>query len=235
MHNQNERRWGNFRDERGQEEPRRRQTRTPYGREPEGFNWAGRDHDFDDDFSSENSYRPTFPHYGGSMRNFYGDESGRGGYRSSERGMHYGGEMGRNQYFGNPPAQNSDYPLYESRDANWQSNRKYDEEGNHDWPRPGKGPKNYRRPDERIAEDVNRALTEQAHIDATDIDVEVNEGIVILKGQIGSRSGKRKAEEFAERVWGVKDVENQIRVYSDRRDGGDRVPRNRKHTGPKAA
>jgi osmotically-inducible protein OsmY len=76
----------------------------------------------------------------------------------------------------------------------------------------GRGPRNYTRSDDRIKEDVNDRLTDSHFIDASDVDVEVNEGIVILSGSVESRYAKRMAEDIAEQVTGVKDVENRIRV-----------------------
>ena len=46
----------------------------------------------------------------------------------------------------------------------------------------GRGPRGYRRTDERILEEVNERLTEDAHLDATNIEVDVRDGEVTLKG-----------------------------------------------------
>lgn len=81
----------------------------------------------------------------------------------------------------------------------------------HDYHR-GKGPKNYVRSDERIKEDINDQLTEEWSVDASDIEVNVFNGEVILTGYVGNRWQKRRAEDVAERVSGVKDVENRIKV-----------------------
>jgi len=76
----------------------------------------------------------------------------------------------------------------------------------------GRGPKGYRRDDNRITEDVNEALTRDHHIDASDIEVQVSNGEVSLSGTVDSREAKRHAEDLAEAVSGVNDVNNQIRV-----------------------
>lgn len=76
----------------------------------------------------------------------------------------------------------------------------------------GRGPKGYRRSDARIAEDVNEALTRDPHIDATDVEVLVEGGEVTLSGQVDGRGQKRHAERVAERVEGVVDVHNRIRI-----------------------
>ncbi|MDO1527221.1 BON domain-containing protein [Fulvimonas sp. R45] len=81
----------------------------------------------------------------------------------------------------------------------------------------GKGPRGYTRPDERICEDLSDRLTEDPWIDASDIEIAVENGVVALRGQVPERSMKHRAEDCAERVGGVKDVDNRIRVQ---RDGG---------------
>ena len=82
----------------------------------------------------------------------------------------------------------------------------------------GKGPKGYRRSDDRIREDVNEQLKQDDTIDASDIVVQVREGIVTLTGEVDSRRAKRAAEECVERLPGVEDVTNQLRVRSDNKE-----------------
>lgn len=76
----------------------------------------------------------------------------------------------------------------------------------------GKGPKNWARSDERIREDVCEALTYDAHVDASDIEVSVKDGEVTLIGTVSGRGEKRLAEDVAEGVRGVSDVHNQLRI-----------------------
>jgi osmotically-inducible protein OsmY len=78
----------------------------------------------------------------------------------------------------------------------------------------GKGPKNYSRSDDRIKEDINDKLSDDPFIDASEIDVTVSNGEVTLTGNVDHRSTKRRAEDLAEAVSGVKNVENRIRVGS---------------------
>ncbi|MBO0856849.1 MAG: BON domain-containing protein [Chloracidobacterium sp.] len=79
-------------------------------------------------------------------------------------------------------------------------------------PYAGRGPRGYQRSDERICEDINDRLTDDAHVDATDIEVTVNNCMVTLTGRVGSREEKHRAEDIAESMKGVKDVNNQLRV-----------------------
>lgn len=76
----------------------------------------------------------------------------------------------------------------------------------------GKGPRDYRRSDERIREDVNDRLTDHSYLDASDISVSVKDGEVTLTGTVAERRYKRIAEDVAESVSGVKHVQNNIRV-----------------------
>lgn len=76
----------------------------------------------------------------------------------------------------------------------------------------GKGPKNYQRSNERIREDVCERLALDHDVDASEIEVNVSGATVSLTGTVHDRFAKRRAEDIAESVMGVKDVQNQIRV-----------------------
>jgi hypothetical protein len=76
----------------------------------------------------------------------------------------------------------------------------------------GKGPAGYTRSDERIRENVCEALADDDRVDASNIEVNVKNGEVILTGTVEDRQSKRMAEECVENLSGVKDVQNQLRV-----------------------
>jgi osmotically-inducible protein OsmY len=76
----------------------------------------------------------------------------------------------------------------------------------------GKGPSGYTRSDDRIRETVCEALLDDDHVDATNIDVSVKNGEVTLSGTVDDRQQKRRAEDCIERLSGVKDVVNQLRI-----------------------
>jgi osmotically-inducible protein OsmY len=76
----------------------------------------------------------------------------------------------------------------------------------------GKGPKGYRRSDQRIREDVCERLYLAGDVDATDIQVSVSEGLVTLEGAVNSRYQKRAAEELIDELAGVRDVHNHLAV-----------------------
>ncbi len=86
----------------------------------------------------------------------------------------------------------------------------------------GVGPRGYQRSDERILEDVNERLTWHGELDATDIVVDVDEGVVTLTGEVNSRREKRIAEDTAESVPGVWDVDNQLKIRNRARAEGRR-------------
>lgn len=80
----------------------------------------------------------------------------------------------------------------------------------------GRGPKNYTRSDERIREDINDRLSDDSWLDASDIEVTVANCEVTLTGLVHTRDDKRRAEDLAEQVSGVRHVQNNLRVHQPR-------------------
>lgn len=78
----------------------------------------------------------------------------------------------------------------------------------------GKGPRNYKRSDERIREEIIDRLTDDPWVDAVEIETDVKNREVILTGTVNDKSGKRRAEDIAESVSGVANVENKLRLRS---------------------
>jgi hypothetical protein len=97
---------------------------------------------------------------------------------------------------------------WNTESTNWQGRRDMGGMQNYS----GRGPRNYKRSDQRIEEDINERLTQHHMIDASDIEVNVHNGEVTLRGQVDHRDAKRLAEDTAETVFGVKEVNNQIKV-----------------------
>jgi hypothetical protein len=85
-------------------------------------------------------------------------------------------------------------------------------------PHAGRGPRGYKRSDERVREEINDRLTAHGLIDATDVDVRVQNGEVTLTGFVDSREAKRAAEDLAEDVAGVREVNNQLRLRTHAED-----------------
>jgi osmotically-inducible protein OsmY len=78
----------------------------------------------------------------------------------------------------------------------------------------GRGPRNYRRSDERVREELCDRLTDNEWLDASDVEVNVVAGEAILTGTVDSRYAKRLAETIAESVSGVTNVQNSLRVHN---------------------
>lgn len=76
----------------------------------------------------------------------------------------------------------------------------------------GRGPKGYRRSDERIREEICERLTEDALVDASEMEIEVVSGEVTLRGTVPDRYSKRRAEALIDDVRGVIDVHNELRI-----------------------
>ncbi len=84
----------------------------------------------------------------------------------------------------------------------------------------GHGPVGYTRSDERIFEEVCEALMRHREVDATNIAVKVEVGVVYLTGIVPTRRMKKVSELTVEKILGVQDVWNELVVIS-----GDENPR----------
>lgn len=76
----------------------------------------------------------------------------------------------------------------------------------------GRGPKGYRRSDDRIREDVCEELMAHPFIDASEMEVEVTDGEVTLRGDVDMKRTKNAIEDLVDSVPGVVDVHNHLRV-----------------------
>ncbi len=75
-----------------------------------------------------------------------------------------------------------------------------------------RAPKNYRRSESRIQEDVSERVLLDEEIDPSAVELRVTDGVVSLNGTVGSRYEKRLAEQIADSVAGVVDVENRLMI-----------------------
>ncbi|MCP3065231.1 BON domain-containing protein [Myxococcus sp. K38C18041901] len=85
----------------------------------------------------------------------------------------------------------------------------------------GRGPRGYQRGDDRIRADICDRLM-QEWMDASDVGVQVLDGVVTLAGSVRSRDEKRAIEDVTESVLGVKEVLNHLRLH--RSEGVARAP-----------
>ncbi len=112
------------------------------------------------------------------------------------------------------------------------SGQKYRESDSKDWgmsdkkfdqmeaetKRYGKAPKGYVRSDEKIKENVCEVLWQHPEVDASDVEVSVEKGCVVLKGTAMSRFEKKMMESLIEQVLGVEDVVNLLTLATPMKD-----------------
>ncbi len=79
----------------------------------------------------------------------------------------------------------------------------------------GKGPKGYSRSDANIQEEVSQRLS-HGYLDASDIEVTVKDGEVILQGTVASKQDRRLAEDLIEDCFGVSEVDNRLKLKRSR-------------------
>jgi len=85
-------------------------------------------------------------------------------------------------------------------------------------PYTGRGPKGYKRSDQQITEDACQRLERDGEIDASEIEVTSEDGIIRLRGTVHDRKTKRRAEECVESIYGARDVMNELRVSHESPD-----------------
>ena len=185
--------------------------------------WAGQNEAMRQGRSrDESSYRNRTAHGWDDNREHDRTEQYHGGF--------YAGETGRESMYRTEPSAQGDWGRDSERWDGWNNSENQQSRGRDDW-RPfesgsqfqsqfegehrGRGPKGYQRSDERIHEEVCECLTDDHFIDASDIEIAVQGGIVTLTGTVSSRHEKRHAEDLIENLSGVKDVHNSLRVGSD--------------------
>jgi osmotically-inducible protein OsmY len=86
----------------------------------------------------------------------------------------------------------------------------------------GRGPRGYRRGNERIREDICERLTEDPRIDASDVEVQVANAEVTLSGSVRTRDEKHFTENVIERIMGVRAVNNNLKVRPPDQESGIR-------------
>jgi hypothetical protein len=184
----------------------------------------GRDADGTDRYVRDRSGRrfDTFTSSYDDDRSGGADRYGARGYGRDDRGLYASGrpDYGSGPDDGRGPARSGDFGRSFSREgASYRETygggpaRRGDSHA-------GRGPSGYRRSADRITEDVNDHLTDDHDVDATDVRVSVENGEVTLEGTVRSRAEKRRAEEIAERVRGVRDVHNRLRITDDTSGSG---------------
>ncbi|MGK3987285.1 BON domain-containing protein [Sorangium sp. So ce136] len=72
-----------------------------------------------------------------------------------------------------------------------------------------------------MREDICDQISEHPDLDASDVEVRVQNGEVILSGTVRERRFKHQLESLAERISGVTDVRNDIRMYREQQQQGE--------------
>jgi osmotically-inducible protein OsmY len=135
-------------------------------------------------------------------------------------GSHYGGGFGTAPSSRASSAGATGAPGY-ARQGAWSDPTDWTPEDERDVARDregsyrGRGPRGYTRSDERLLETVCEQLTDDPRIDASDIEVEVKQQVVTLRGTVPDRRTKYAVEDLAENA-GARDIENQLRVNAVR-------------------
>jgi hypothetical protein len=78
----------------------------------------------------------------------------------------------------------------------------------------GRGPKDWKLSDEKLKERVCEVLLHSNEVDATEIEVDVQDRIVNLKGNISSKGMRRVAEDLVGSIPGVEDVFTQLKIQN---------------------
>lgn len=195
------------------------------GRDQDRFNRGGRSEYGTNSYDRENRFPEDY-----EQRNFSG------GGRSGEynRDFEQDREFGRNRQrfddhhrgFLGDRDYNRDYNL--GTGTSMRMNR-YESTQGQDRGFFGKGPKGWKRSDDRIKEEICENLYDSRMIDASEIEVNVKDGHVTLSGTVDSREAKREVESLIDSVRGVEDVSNNIKLsrnqnvsdLSNRRTGTD--------------
>jgi osmotically-inducible protein OsmY len=150
----------------------------------------------------------------------YGSDYGRGGGGGAYGGSRSGGEdYGREGYGARGGRQERGFFERAADEvSSWFGDRDAGQRREQDYR--GRGPKGYKRSDQRMQEDVNDRLSDDPYVDASEVDVSVSNGEVTLSGTVDSRSARRRAEDLAEQVSGVSYVQNNLRVRQSQGMGG---------------
>ncbi len=169
-------------------------------REGERYGYSGRA-DGEPSFGSSGSYGRSqgAGSFGGGREDYRG---GREDYRGGREG--YGGDTGAAWSTGGDSGGETSF----GPRGNWGTGTGSGTRQSF-W---GRGPKDYRRSDERIREDVSDRLEQDHGVDASDVTVQVQNGEVTFTGTVTSRDQKRRAEDCAESVSGVREVINNLRL-----------------------
>ena len=70
--------------------------------------------------------------------------------------------------------------------------------------------------DDAISDNVRQRLASDADVRGAALDVTVKNGVVTIQGRVHTEKGRKKATEISKKVKGVVNVDNQLKLYSDK-------------------
>lgn len=76
----------------------------------------------------------------------------------------------------------------------------------------GQGPQFHRRSDDKIHEEIWELLSNNADLDASEVELQVESGAVTLTGTVDSRDARWLTEDLVSSVTGVREVNNRLKV-----------------------
>ena len=164
--------------------------------------------------TNERDYYNRERNFGGRDSGYYEDRNSSNDYRNFGNSGYDDRDRNRQGSYGRSDNSRSWWDKTKDEVSGWfgDENAQYRRERDQQEEHRGKGPKGYVRTDERIKEDVHERLTDDGWVDASEIEVDVKNGEVFLKGTVNNRQEKRRAEDIVENISGVKNVENHIKV-----------------------
>lgn len=202
-------RWQGGARDYGDEDAGRRQDAWRYS----GSNYAGGQTNpgFSGGYGTGNYDSGNYPGGGGTHAAYrgFGSQSGSGPRQS---GFENYGSSGTSRYGADSPTTGEGRWGDQGNSANYSAGGGFSGGSFSTGTFAGRGPRNYQRSDERVREDVNERLTADPRVDASEIDVRVQNGEVTLSGTVDDRRTRRLAEEIIEDMPGVRDVHNELRV-----------------------
>lgn len=183
-------------------------------RHTSGSNYGSQGNNYGSSYTSNSDYDYNRAGYRGDSSGFSGQgrgEYGSGQNQSWNRGASQDWERAPRSFTGRYDQDYSTRRALEDREIGVNANSPSNyEAGQH----AGKGPKGYRRSDDRLKEDVCEALARHSEIDASEVEVDVVEGVVTLSGTVESRQTKRMAEDLVDGLVGITEIKNDLRVIT---------------------
>ena len=70
--------------------------------------------------------------------------------------------------------------------------------------------------DDAISDNVRQRLAVDPDVRGAALEVTVKDGVVTIKGRVHTEKGRKRATEITKKVKGVVNIDNQLKLYSDK-------------------